>query len=100
MKINFETNVTNLDGKEIKDEKGKEVTFAFLVIDALLANDKELNGKQKIIRFELAQKVYSKSQEYTVEEAALIKEIAGKLLSTIVVGFLFQLIDGKLKTNE
>ena len=94
MKIDFKQHLKNLDGDILK-EGDKELTLGMVSVGALLAPE-EVDGNEKLIRFELAQKIHKgECQELSVEEAALIKKLIAKPFTTLVVGQSLKMLDGQ-----
>ena len=96
MKLDVETILIGLDGKELKD--GTTLcTFKTVALNALLASfpdEQNLSGEDKFKRYQLAMKINANSEvELSVEEAALIKQLVGKGFAPLVVGRMFEMIE-------
>jgi hypothetical protein len=82
---------------------GKEMTVKSAVVEALMAPPPpdaqgrvpQLPGEEKLARFMLAQKIYQARGPLPlgIDELSMIKEITGKVLPSITVGLLWQLLD-------
>lgn len=98
MKINFDSNIKGLDGKDLATETGT-ATLSSIVTGALIANyhdEQFLPGMEKFKRAQLAQRVYAGGDiDFSVEELTLIKELVGKYATPLVVLQIFKLIDKK-----
>ena len=98
MKISLNTKIKTLNDEVIKDEKDKPLTFAKIFINALMGgyeDEKNLNGNDKFIRYQLAQKINrqkDKTAELTLEEARLLKEVVGKGYGALIVGQVFEVL--------
>jgi len=83
---NFDGFFYGLDGIAIQ-ENGQPVLLSKLVTNVLLAtfpDEISLTGEDKLKRFDLASKVQKGGeQHYTPEEIVLIRQLAGKGLTTL-----------------
>ena len=103
MLIDFNQPLLALDGKEIKTERGGEVTpctLGHICVDALMAQSKEadsLSGEDKVRRYDLALVIYAaqKPLDCRVEDLSLLKQLIGALYSPLVVGQAWRMIDSK-----
>ena len=102
MKINFNVSLKNLKGETLREQKGKDLkilTLGDVCSNALLVNfkDENLNGKDKLRRFKLAQKIYGKKEpvSVTAEDIALIKELVAKSYTILVSGQVWELLEGE-----
>ncbi len=99
MKIDFQKPLKTIHGTELMIE-GKTRTTASFVIDALLAifsDEAALPGEEKIKRYTLAKKISRPTFEaqITIEEAAMIKKLTGKLYGPLIVGQIWEILEGK-----
>ena len=100
MRIDFGKVLTDFEGQPIKESPrpdSKEVTLKTVCINALLGNgpDEKIDGTEKLRRYQLANKIHCGTQEISIEEAKTIKELVGKAYNTIVVGQVFEILEGK-----
>lgn len=100
MKINLDQPLVHpLSGVQLKDPENPEVplTLKWSCTHALLFGSMDgLSGNEKIIRYEMALRIHKGgTQELTVEDLAKLKEYIGKSLSTIIVGQVLPMLDGK-----
>lgn len=98
MKIDFTRKFTNFDGKTLTDEATKqELSLGDVCISALLASDKSdvLDGKEKIVRYNLASEIHKGKESLTAEEVVLLKDLIGKYFTTIIVGQALPLLDSE-----
>ncbi len=101
MKIDFTKVLTDLDNSPILEAEEKPFTLGSAVKVALLTGfqDDKSDGKEKMKRFDLALKVSSamnlenpESSEISSEEATIIRDMAGKVFTTLIVGRIYQSI--------
>jgi len=99
MKINFNTELKTISGKEIKGEDNKILTLGDVCTNALLTNfkDENIEGKEKLRRFKLAQKIYGVKELVSIEaeDIVSIKDLVAKAYTTIVVGQAWELLEGE-----
>lgn len=90
--------LTQFDGTPLKDMvngQAVDATFRMAFINALMAPQEKDSAMVKVQKYDLAMRVFKNdSVELTVEEAALIKEAVGKAFAPIVVGQIYNLLDG------
>ncbi len=102
IKFNDEETFKNFKGNDLKDSNKDPITLRSACIDALLANppDDRANGKEKVRRFELAQKLSNVEEtefDISVEDLSLIKSMAGKAFVTVAIGRMFEALEkGKI----
>jgi len=98
MLINVTETLKQFDGTPIKDVvKGEAVdaTVRQAIVNALMSPAEKDTGLEKVKKYDLAMRVYKEDEvEFSAEEAAMVKEVVGKLFAPIVVGQLFKLLDG------
>ena len=110
MKLNVNEVIKDMDGKAIETPKrfadGKVVeveklTVKKILMEALLQTgdmDKNLSGMEKYERSELARKINSGGiVELTVEETATIKRRVGEICTPLVVGYIWNRMEEKVK---
>lgn len=97
MKVNFSEKLVNLNGEQIKDsDSNEDLILKTICVGALLTNEKALEGKDKLERFELAKEIHTdKKDSISAEEVVLLKELIGKFYPTMVVGQVYQMLDGE-----
>jgi len=99
MKLVVTQTLKQFDGTPLKDMVNGEAVDATVrqaVVNALMAPVEGDDGVAKVRKYELAMRVYKEEEvDLTVEEAAIIKTAVGKSFAPIVVGQLFNLLDGK-----
>jgi hypothetical protein len=96
MKFAWDTHLTDLSDRVVKDEQGQPVTLGFLVLQALMAAEKtELSGADKYARYKLADRVMNNG-DIDITEAALIKTVVGNVLTPIPVGRVWDLLEHPL----
>jgi hypothetical protein len=100
MLINTNTVITNLVGEPMKDmDANGEATDATLkstIVNALLSPVQKEQGTEKVKKYELAKRIYEADEiELTAEEITLIKSRVGDTFVPIVVGRVFEMLEGK-----
>jgi hypothetical protein len=99
MKINFAKELMMIDGKtKMPAADGNIATVKGAVIDALLAtyNDEQnLAGAEKLKRYKLAMRISNDETEFESEEVTLFKTLTGKAYGPIVVGQVWDTLEGK-----
>jgi hypothetical protein len=96
MKVNFDKQLVDLDGTIIPDAKGNPAILRGISVDALLAafNDEQnIAGEEKLKRYILAEKIYKKEDDLSVEELALLKKLIGKAYTPLIVGQSWKIIE-------
>ena len=98
MKIEMKAVIKDLKGIEFR-EGDKILTVADVIMNALLSQTQEeaqsQTGDQKVQFYKLAKKVVEGVEDFSIEDAALFKARVGKIYPPIIVGFVFELLDGK-----
>jgi len=100
MKIKTDVVLKNLDGQVMKDNDGKgnavDATLKMAIVNAVLAPVQNEKGTDKIKKYELAMKVHkNKEVDLTAEDISLIKERVGELFPPLIVGQVYNLLEGK-----
>lgn len=102
-KIDFSTEMLDLNAEVIKfPENGEQkvLTLKKVAIEALqgvFEDEKSLSQEEKLKRFFLANDISKAKEpiEITSEQIVLIKQLVNKAYSTLVVGRVHQLLEGK-----
>ena len=94
MKFNWDTVLTDLSGRVVKDEDGCAITLGDLAIQALMipVDPKTDNGAAKFRRYCLAVKIVA-CEDIDVSGAAAIKDAAGVALSPLPMGRIWDLLE-------
>lgn len=99
MLINFKKPLKNLKGEVIKDEKGEEQLVSDFVCGALLNNypgDESLPASKRIERAKLAERIAMQDEvDINVTDLAMIHELCGKSLHTLVLLNVDRIISGE-----
>jgi hypothetical protein len=100
MLIKTNTVITNLAGESMKDMdadgNASDATLKSTIVNALLSPVQKETGTDKVQKYELAKKVYEADEiELTAEEITLIKARVGDAFVPIVVGRVFEMLEGK-----
>lgn len=99
MLVNFNQVLKSLNGQDdLKNEKGESLSLADLSKIAILNdNSKQIDGKKKYQRYELARKIESTPDavELTAEDIATIKECAANLFAPLTYGRVVDAFENK-----
>ncbi len=95
MKIDMTQKLHALNGEILKDGE-KEVTLRDVCITALLNGQEESHmGDQKARRWQIAKSVKENdAPDIMAEDVALIKQLAGKAFTPMVIGPMYELLEG------
>jgi hypothetical protein len=98
MKINFDTELRDLYDKPLPNGGDKPLTLAEVACTALLAaipDDQMLSMEDKVKMFRLAQlAAKGGEQDIKTEDATLLKNRVGKCYGALIVGRVYDLIEG------
>jgi len=99
MKVNFSQAIKDFEGETVKDEMGKELSLSEICVKAILAlfkSEENISGEEKYKRYKLSDKIYNKSEvELSAEEVAEVKKLVGKMYSPLVVGLVYDILEGR-----
>ena len=96
MKFAFDTPLIDIAGSTLNDEHGQSIQLGTLIVQSLMAPQKaELSGLDKFHRYQLAAKVH-KNEDIDITDAALIKEVAGNVLTPLPLGRIWELLEHPL----
>lgn len=91
-------NILDLDGKPIPQSTGKDkkdLTLKDVLVSALMNPQEDGTGEKKLQRFKLAQKIHDNEEyEITSEEAVELKQLVAKQYNPLVVGRVYEAIEG------
>lgn len=101
MLINFDQVLTDLKKEILKDENNENFTVGHAAIRSLMGEKPQtpMTGDQKYRQYKLALKIGGGKDaegliDISIEEAALIKKLVGDFYSPLVVGQVYDLIEG------
>jgi len=99
MKLNVLTTLKNLDGEDLiePDAKGEvsKVLLRNILVNALMIPAEKDTGQQKVEKYMLAMDIQKHEEvEVTPEQIVLLKSVIEKPYGPIVVGPVFQILDG------
>ena len=104
MKIDFTQPLSGLNGEPMKDETGKDILLSAPCINSLLATSQseQMEPIEKLARWVLAQKITKATApvDLTIEEVAKIKDLTGKYMPTLIMGSVWQMLEGVGKPKE
>jgi hypothetical protein len=94
MRFNWETVLTDLSGRVVKDEDGCAITLGALAIQALMTpvDPRTDDGAAKFRRYCLAVKIVA-CEDIDVSGAAAIKDAAGAVLTPLPMGRIWDLLE-------
>lgn len=93
MKIDFSKPIADLDGKPVEDLTLRVVALNALM--AMLPDEQRLPGDKKVERFALAMRVNAGGEvDVSAEDAALMKDLIGKVYGALVVGRAYEMLNG------
>lgn len=99
MLVKVNVPLVTLDGQPMQDNvdgKAVDATVEQVIVNAVLAPVQKESGIEKVKKFNLAQRVYKSDEvELTAEEVSLIKACIGENFAPIVVGQVWNLLEGK-----
>jgi len=100
MLVKVNVPLKTLDGQVMKDNDGQgnaiDATVKMVIVNAILAPVQKESGVDKVKKFDLAQRIYKSDEvDLTAEEISLIKERVGESFPPIVVGQIWNLLEGK-----
>jgi hypothetical protein len=100
MRLNVLTVLRNLDGIALKEpnEKGEvsEVILRKILVNALMIPAEKDTGTQKVMKYMLAMDIQKNDEvEVTPEQIVLLKNAVGYPYGPLVVGPVWNLLDGK-----
>jgi len=104
MKYDLSVKIVDIKGEPIKDSN-ISLTVKDVCIQALLANftteDNKIDGAEKYKRFKLAQRLENNQNSViglNAEEVTLIKKLLGMAFTTLIVGQVYDLLEGNTKS--
>lgn len=98
MKLDVTKKITDLDGAALKEGE-RELTLSMVICNALMIShqsERELSGDEKVKRFVLATRIHGAALpvDVSAEEAALIKKLVAMAYGPLVVGQVWQAVEG------
>lgn len=98
MIVRLDKVITTLDGEPVTGDRGKPMTIgdaALLALTATAQNESP-DGLEKFRRYELAKKLKMLLEvDLSPEEVAKLKERVGAIFNVVVVGRVWDALDGK-----
>jgi hypothetical protein len=100
MKVDTTQVLKTLDGQVMKDNDGQgnavDATLKMALVNSILSPVQKESGIDKVKKFNLAQRVYKDDEvELTAEDITLIKERVGETFAPIIVGQVWNILEGK-----
>lgn len=85
-----------LDGRVMKDDvdgKAIDATVRMAIVNAVLAPVQNEKGVDKVVKYELAKKVYTSDEvDLNEDEIKTIKDAVGENFAPIIVGQIYELL--------
>ena len=105
MKINFEQGIFNLDGTEMKTEKGEPFTLrnaCVVSLDAATDEVRKMTGEDKFKRGQLAARIYRTKEPINLkaEEIAIIKTAIGFVYGPHIIHETWNLLDPPERSED
>lgn len=99
MKIDLRYELKDINGNVYTNENQVAATLKSILIGALLAvyrGEENLSGEEKFARWNLAVRINDADEavDMTVEEVAKVKTLIGKAYNTVIVGQVWQQLEG------
>jgi len=100
MNVKVGTVLTDFDGNALKNDQSEPMTAGMVLINVLLTlydDDKNLSGKDKIVRYELAKKIHKVDEvEMVASEITLCQMLVNKYCVPLILGQMVEIIEPKL----
>ena len=101
MKIDMNQQLETFDGRPIIVSEDNPFTLGLACCEALMFSDpqEKANGRAKLERYELAQRIHRACRsgdglvDLTVDELKIVKDMAGKSLTTQAAGACWQALE-------
>jgi hypothetical protein len=98
MKIDLSAKILDLKGKPLPDAD-EELTLGSVICAATInqtPDEKDMKASDKVRLFQLAERaVVGGEQDFTLEDAAFVKERIGRMFGPLVVGRAYKLLEGE-----
>ena len=98
MKVNLSAILLSINGEQIK-QAGVVQTVGTIAVEALQVfdtRDTTISGDEKVKRWKLACRIHTQDEaEISIEEAKLIKDLVGKYYGPVIVGQVWEALEGK-----
>ena len=98
MIVNLSAILLDITGKQIKQAEVAQ-TVGSIAVEALQifdTRDTAITGDEKVKRWKLACRIHGQDQaEISIEEAKLIKDLVGKYYGPVIVGQVWESLEGK-----
>ena len=99
MKINTDNVLKTIDGQNLKREDNLDVSVKDVILNSLLvsfSDEMNLSGEEKVKRYALAMKVHKNAKpDLSIDDLSLIKGLIGKMYSPLIVGQMWEILEGK-----
>jgi len=100
MLIKVDTPLKNMDGqvmKDMVDGEAVDATLRMAMVNAVLSPVERESGMDKVKKYELAKRIHYATDdvELSAEDITLIKERVGEVFPVLIVGQMFNILEGK-----
>ena len=100
MNVDVTKNLITFDGqtmKDIVDGEAVDATLRMAMVNAILSPVEKESGMDKVKKYELAKRIHNAKDEVelSAEDISLIKERIGEVFPALIVGQVFDLLEGK-----
>ena len=96
MLVKVNVPLVTMDGQVMKDNidgQAVDATVRMAIVNAVLAPVQKESGIEKVVKYELAKKIYSNDEvDLDEKEIAMIKTCVGEGFAPVVVGQIFELL--------
>ncbi len=96
MKIILDTEIKNLDGTSIPQEKGKVTTLKYVFCNILSGQiqEKVISGEEKVRRYNLATEIYRNTEiELGVSDIKLLMDLVAEGYVPLISGQIWNILD-------
>jgi hypothetical protein len=98
MKVQVNKKLKNLDGSpivELKDKKEVAIKIKEILVNSLLVPKEKESGVEKVKKYELAKRIHGGTVvDLKPEEIVLLKDSVGSSYAPLIVGQVFEMLDG------
>lgn len=98
MKVNLSAILLSINGEQIKQAEVVQTvgTIAVEALQVFDTRDTALSGDEKFKRWKLACRIHGQAEaEISIEEAKMIKDLVGKYYGPVIVGQVWEALEGK-----
>lgn len=95
MKVNLKQVIKDYSGKDTANDRGEPVTYRDAIWVALnnYQPGEDPTPEDKLIAYKISSKIFESDPDFTIEEAAFIKERSGRVSPPLLYGRISELFD-------